>query len=150
MERKLKQKEKLLADSLAVTYVAYPVNGDTKGPNQQLIFKLRKKIIELRDLCAIQECEITSMRNSVKFVKTRELMIEIEALRQLLSEQVDPQELEAIKRQLEEANNQIESLTSSQKAGGSAIEQERGKFKNDQERWAAEKKELQAKLQESN
>ena len=33
MERKLKQKEKLLADSLAVTYVAYPVNGDTKGPN---------------------------------------------------------------------------------------------------------------------
>ena len=122
MERKLKQKEKLLADSLAVTYVAYPVNGDTKGPNQQLIFKLRKKIIELRDLCAIQECEITSMRNSVKFVKTRELMIEIEALRQLLSEQVDPQELEATKRQLEEANKQIESLTSSQKAGGSALE----------------------------
>ena len=56
----------------------------------QLIFKLRKKVIELRDLCAIQECEISSMRNSVKFVKTRELMMEIEALRQLLSEQADP------------------------------------------------------------
>ena len=90
MEKKLSQKEKLLSESLNCTFIACPCSGNSKGPNMQLIFKLRKKVIELRDLCAIQECEISSMRNSVKFVKTRELMMEIEALRQLLSEQADP------------------------------------------------------------
>ena len=150
MEKKLKQKEKLLQESLSCTFIACPCSSNNKAPNMELIFKLRKKIIELRDLCAIQECEITSVRNSVKFVKTRELMVEIEALRQLLSEQVDPAELEAIKRQLTDANEQIERLTSDQKAGGNVLDQEKGKFKNEQEKWAAEKKELLAKLQENN
>ena len=76
----------------------------------QLIFKLRKKVIELRDLCALQECEITGMRNSLKFVKIRDLMVEIEALRQLVDEKGDPEELEELRRHLIEANHKIEML----------------------------------------
>ena len=45
-----------------------------------LIFKLRKKVIELRDLVALQEVELIDMQNSVKYVKVRDLMVEIEAL----------------------------------------------------------------------
>lgn len=84
----------------------------------ELIFKLRKKIIELRDLCAIQECEITSMRNSVKFVKIRELMMEIEALRQLVDEKGDPEEIETLRRHLAEANEKIEQAELSRVEGG--------------------------------
>ena len=51
-----------------------------------LIFKLRKKVIELRDLVALQEVELIDMQNSVKYVKVRELMVEIEALRALVEE----------------------------------------------------------------
>ena len=76
----------------------------------QLIFKLRKKVIELRDLCALQEWEITGMRNSLKFVKIRDLMVEIEALRQLVDEKGDPEELEELRRHLIEANHKIEML----------------------------------------
>ena len=52
----------------------------------QLIFKLRKKVMELRDLVALQEVEIVQMQESVKYVKIRNLMVEIEALRALLEE----------------------------------------------------------------
>ena len=52
----------------------------------QLIFKLRKKVMELRDLVALQEVEIVQMQESVKYVKIRDLMVEIEALRALLDE----------------------------------------------------------------
>lgn len=52
----------------------------------QLIFKLRKKVMELRDLVALQEVEIVQMQESVKYVKIRDLMVEIEALRALLEE----------------------------------------------------------------
>ena len=109
MERKLKAKEKLLQDSLNCTFIAPDISSG-KSHNMQLIFKLRKKIIELRDLAAIQECEIVSMRNSVKFVKIRELMIEIEALRQLCDDKTDPAELETLKRHLIEANDTIDRL----------------------------------------
>lgn len=51
-----------------------------------LIFKLRKKVIELRDLVALQEVELIDMQNSVKYVKVRDLMVEIEALRGLVEE----------------------------------------------------------------
>ena len=51
-----------------------------------LIFKLRKKVMELRDLVALQEVEIVQMQESVKYVKIRDLMVEIEALRALLDE----------------------------------------------------------------
>ena len=51
-----------------------------------LIFKLRKKVMELRDLVALQEVEIVQMQESVKYVKIRDLMVEIEALRALLEE----------------------------------------------------------------
>ena len=54
--------------------------------NTALIFKLRKKIMQLRDLVALQEVEIVNMQSSVKYVKVRDLMIEIEALRALVDE----------------------------------------------------------------
>ena len=66
-----------------------------------LIFKLRKKIIELRDLVALQEVEIINMQQSVKYVKVRDLMVEIEALRALVDEKGGPDE---------ETLNEIESL----------------------------------------
>ena len=53
MERKLVKKDKLLQDSLNCTFIACPCTGNSKAPNMQLVFKLRKKIIELRDLCAL-------------------------------------------------------------------------------------------------
>jgi len=53
-------------------------------PNMNIIFKLRKKVIELRDLVALQEVELINMQSSVKYVKIRDLMIEIEALRALV------------------------------------------------------------------
>ena len=76
-----------MQDSLNCTFVAYPVNvTESKAPNMQLIFKLRKKVMELRDLVALQEVEIVQMQESVKYVKIRDLMVEIEALRALLEE----------------------------------------------------------------
>jgi len=74
----------LLADSLACTFVACPCSGDHKEANYQLLFKLRKKVMELRDLVCIQECEIINLRKSMKFVKVSELMSEIDYLRHRL------------------------------------------------------------------
>ena len=51
-----------------------------------LIFKLRKKVMELRDLTTLQEVEIMNMKNSAKYVKVRDLMVEIEALRAIVDE----------------------------------------------------------------
>ena len=130
LEKKLAKKQVLLKDSLNCTFIACPCTGSSKAPNMQLIFTLRKKIIELRDLSAIQECEIVSMRNSVKFVKVRDLMVEIEALRQLADGKTDPEELETVRRQLLEANEKIERMERSRADSG------------ERERWMAERKEL--------
>mmetsp|Transcript_26858 Transcript_26858/g.33414 ORF Transcript_26858/g.33414 Transcript_26858/m.33414 type:complete len:100 (+) Transcript_26858:198-497(+) len=83
---KLKVKDNLLTDSLNCTFVACPCSQNSKMPNMSLIFNLRKKVIELRDLVALQEVEIINMQSSVKYVKIRDLMIEIEALRALVEE----------------------------------------------------------------
>ena len=69
LERNLKAKDTLLQESLNCTFVACPCAQSSKQPNMQLVFKLRKKVMHLRDLVALQECEIASMRNSVKFVQ---------------------------------------------------------------------------------
>ena len=53
MQQKLSKKDKLLQDSLNCTFIACPCTGSAKAPNMQLVFKLRKKVIELRDLCAL-------------------------------------------------------------------------------------------------
>ena len=66
-----------------------------------LIFKLRKKVIELRDLVALQEVEIINMQSSMQYVKIRDLMVEIEALRALVEEE---------KTSKEEAWREIEKL----------------------------------------
>ena len=73
----------------------------------QLIFKLRKKVMELRDLVALQEVEIVQMQESVKYVKIRDLMVEIEALRALLEENQGGSnaEVEQLRKQLAEAND---------------------------------------------
>ena len=83
---KLHVKDNLLQDSLNCTFVACPCSSNSKAPNMNLIFKLRKKVIELRDLVALQEVELIDMQNSVKYVKVRDLMVEIEALRALVEE----------------------------------------------------------------
>lgn len=53
LQQKLHTKEQLLADSLNCTFVACPCASDGFHKNTQLIFKLRKKVIELRDLCSL-------------------------------------------------------------------------------------------------
>ena len=77
--------------------------------NTALIFKLRKKIMQLRDLVALQEVEIVNMQSSVKYVKVRDLMIEIEALRALVDEKgqdmASANEIESLRMQLQEAND---------------------------------------------
>ena len=83
---KLQVKDSLLQDSLNCTFVACPCSSNGNAPNMNLIFKLRKKVMELRDLVALQEVEIVQMQESVKYVKIRDLMVEIEALRALLEE----------------------------------------------------------------
>ena len=83
---KLVVKDNLLQDSLNCTFVACPCSSNAKAPNMNLIFTLRKKVIELRDLVSIQEVEIINMQSSMKYVKIRDLMVEIEALRALVDE----------------------------------------------------------------
>ena len=58
---KLHVKDNLLQDSLNCTFVASPCSYNSKAPNMMLIFKLRKKVIELRDLVALQEVELIDM-----------------------------------------------------------------------------------------
>ena len=60
-EHKLSTKDSLLRDSLNCTFVACPCSQNSKMPNVNLIFKLRKKIIELRDLVALQEVELVNV-----------------------------------------------------------------------------------------
>ena len=60
-QHKLRMKDNLLQESLNCTFVAVPSFESSKGPNMQLIFKLRKKVMELRDLVALQEVEIINM-----------------------------------------------------------------------------------------
>ena len=79
--KKLRVKDLLLEDSLACTFVACPCSENYKVHNYQIIFKLRKKVMDLRDLSAIQEEEIISLRKTLKFVKVSSLMEEIESLR---------------------------------------------------------------------
>ena len=55
---KLHVKDNLLQDSLNCTFVACPCTSNSKAPNMTLIFKLRKKVMELRDLVALQEVEL--------------------------------------------------------------------------------------------
>ena len=59
--QKLKVKDNLMSDSLNCTFIACPHSQHSKAPNMNLIFKLRKKVIELRDLVALQEVEIINM-----------------------------------------------------------------------------------------
>ena len=54
-----------------------------------LLFKLRKKVMELRNLIVMQEVEITDLQSSTKFVKVRELMSEIESLRAIAEKNGD-------------------------------------------------------------
>ena len=61
LQQKLRTKQQLLEDSLNCTFVACPCDPDGKGSNNQLIFKLRKKIMELRDLVSLQECELLAL-----------------------------------------------------------------------------------------
>lgn len=86
---KLHVKDNLLQDSLNCTFVACPCSSNSKAPNMNLIFKLRKKVIELRDLVALQEVELMNMQSSVKYCKIRDLMVEIDALRALVEENND-------------------------------------------------------------
>ena len=79
-------------------------------PNMNLIFKLRKKVMELRDLVALQEVEIVNITNTVQYIKIRDLMIEIDALRALVDEKggsgIDmtaQNEIESLRKQLTEA-----------------------------------------------
>ena len=69
MEKKMQKQSVLLEDSLACTFVACPCSSDSKDANYKILFKLRKKVIELRDLVSIQECEIMNMRKSMKFCR---------------------------------------------------------------------------------
>lgn len=77
-----------------------------------LIFKLRKKVIELRDLVALQEVELIDMQNSVKYVKIRDLMVEIEALRALVDEKSagNQEEIEHLRMQLTEAHTKLQNV----------------------------------------
>ena len=81
MEKKLTTQGLLLEDSLACTFVACPCSSESKDPNFRILFKLRKKVMELRDLVSIQECEIMNMRKSLKFCRIQDLMSEIFHLR---------------------------------------------------------------------
>ena len=51
--KKLRAKDKLLEDALACTFVACPCHENAKTHNSQVIFKLRNKVMDLRDLCFI-------------------------------------------------------------------------------------------------
>ena len=106
---KLHVKDNLLQDSLNCTFVACPCSSNSKAPNMSLIFKLRKKIMELRDLVALQEVELVNMQSSVKYCKIRDLMVEIEALRALVEEggQGNQEEIEQLRMQLTEANAKL-------------------------------------------
>ena len=107
---KLQVKDNLLQDSLNCTFVACPCSQSAKVPNMNLIFKLRKKVMQLRDLVAIQEVEIINMQSSVQYVKIKDLMIEIEALRALVDEKNGPgqdpdsaqEEIKMLRKQLTE------------------------------------------------
>jgi len=110
---KLQVKDNLLQDSLNCTFVACPCSQSAKVPNMNLIFKLRKKVMQLRDLVAIQEVEIVNMQSSMQYVKIKDLMIEIEALRALVDEKngtsPDPdsaqKEIEMLRKQLTDKNS---------------------------------------------
>lgn len=77
MHKKLRVKESLVDDSLACTFVACPCHENHKTHNSQIIFTLRKKVMQLRDLRAIQELEIINLRKSLKFIQVSSLMDEI-------------------------------------------------------------------------
>ena len=85
LEKKLRVKDSLVEDSLACTFVACPCHENFKTHNSQIIFNLRKKVMQLRDLRAIQEEEIVSLRSSLKFIKVSSLMDEISQLREALA-----------------------------------------------------------------
>ena len=104
---KLKVKDNLMSDSLNCTFIACPHSQQSKAPNMNLIFKLRKKVIELRDLVALQEVEIINMQSSMQYVKIKDLMVEIEALRALVEEEKTGkeeawQENEKLRQQVQE------------------------------------------------
>ena len=73
------------------------------------------------------------MRNSIKFVKIRDLMIEIEALRQLADDKADPQEVETLRKQLIEADDKLAALVKNK------TEADRDKFDMEREHWEAER-----------
>ena len=50
------------------------------------------------------------MRNELKFVKVRDLTNEVEALRYLINQRGDPEEIEELKGNLAEAYAKIEAL----------------------------------------
>ena len=114
--QKLHTKSNLLQDNLNCTFVACPCSKNAKVPNMQLIFKLRKKVMELRDLCATQEVELINIKNSQKYIKIKDLMVEIEALRALVAEKEDNQFTET-----EQLKQQVSSLRQSTRASESDI-----------------------------
>ena len=79
-------KDKLMQDSLNCTFIACPCSDNANMPNVDTIFNMRKKVIELRDLVALQDTEIEYLRSSIEYISIKDLMIEIEALRGLLDE----------------------------------------------------------------
>ena len=83
-------KDKLMQESLNCTFIACPCSaGQSNMHNVQLIMNLRKKVMEFRDLVALQDTEIEYLRTSIEYVSVKDLMIEIEALRRLLDERDD-------------------------------------------------------------
>lgn len=83
------KKDSLVADAVNCTFVACPCTKNGERPNMNLLFKLRKKVMELRNLIVMQEVEITDLQSSTKFVKVRELMSEIESLRAIAEKNGD-------------------------------------------------------------
>jgi hypothetical protein len=53
LQQKLRTKDKLVQDSLNCTFVACPCSVEGKHENTRVLFKLRRKIMELRDLCCL-------------------------------------------------------------------------------------------------
>ena len=88
-KHKMEIKDQLMKESLNCTFIACPCSENSNMPNVQIIMNLRKKVIELRDLVTLQDTEIDYLRSSIEYVNIKDLMIEIEALRNLLDEKTE-------------------------------------------------------------
>ena len=68
LNSKLKESNNLVDDSLQSTFIAAcPCSSSFSGQSMKALFKLRKTVMQLRDLCSRQECELIILKNGATY-----------------------------------------------------------------------------------